>query len=120
MKYYAVKDLKVFQNFLDDIRWDVTPKIFMQPRFAKTEEGKDIECNIDGYMLYIEMVADRPTVVIMKNLPAMSQTVGYLKGVPEDLLNEALTCCAEGECQAGMYPLSKNLEVWLKKELGVS
>ncbi len=115
MKYYAIKDLKVFRSFLDEIRWDVTPKIFMEPRFA-AKDGGTTEIDITGYFFYVDLVLDEPTLVIMQNTPALSITVGYIQDVPRDLLDEAVQCAGE-ECQAGMYPLTKKLEAWLKKEL---
>ncbi|GBE06878.1 MAG TPA: hypothetical protein ENG95_03030 [Nitrospirae bacterium] len=118
IKYYSINDLKVFKDFRDNIRWDVTPKIFMQPRFTKQEDGSAVKVNIDGYMLYVDMVSDKLTLGIMRNTPSMSDTVGYLEDIPQDLLKEALNCTEE--CVAGMYPLTKDLEAWLKKELGLS
>ncbi|HDZ61544.1 MAG TPA: hypothetical protein ENH40_00150 [Nitrospirae bacterium] len=118
MKYYSINDLKVFKDFRDNIRWDVTPKIFIQPTYAKKEDGSNVKVDINGYMLYVDMVSSKPTVVIMKNGPSMSLTVGYIEAVPESLLNDALNCCASEECITGMYPLTDALKAWLKKEIG--
>ncbi len=116
MKYYSIHDLKVFKDFRDNIRWDVTPKIFIQPHYAKKEDGSNVEGDINGYMLYVDMVNDKPTIVIMKNSPSISLTVGYIEAVPGDLLKDALNCASD-ECVTGMYPLTDALMAWLKKEL---
>ena len=119
MKYYSINDLKVFKGFCDNIRWDVTPKIFIQPNFTKAEDSSTVDVDINGYMLYVDMVFDKPTIVIMNNGPSMSMTVGYIASVPKDLLDEALKCSSE-ECIEGMYPLTEALKGWLRKELGIS
>ncbi|MDO8281682.1 MAG: hypothetical protein Q7U10_03500 [Thermodesulfovibrionia bacterium] len=120
MEDISINDLKdKKESFIDEIRWDVTPKVFMrQGQYSgkKADSGPD---NIDGYMLYIDFVDDKPAVFIMKNHYSQSKTVGYIKDIPETLLQDALKL-KQGESVAGMYPLSEELEAWLKKELNVS
>ncbi len=116
MEHFSFEELRQSKKFIDNIRWDVTPKIFFQPRLPVS--GKKA-VNIDGNMFYVDIVYNRPTLVIMRNTSSMSKTVGYVEDVPEDLLKEAMKCSGE-ECIAGMYPLTRKLEEWLKKELGLS
>ncbi len=120
MESFSIKDLGESKKFLDNLRWDMTPKILFEPRFPRTEnEPEKTTFNIAGNMFYVDIVYNKPTLVIMRNRLAMSKTVGYVEDVPEDLLREAMNCSAE-ECIAGMYPITKKLEDWLKKELGLS
>ncbi|MEF9437816.1 MAG: hypothetical protein L0922_03380 [Candidatus Mariimomonas ferrooxydans] len=116
MEHFSFEELRQSKKFIDNIRWDVTPKILLQPRLPVS--GKKA-VNIDGNMFYVDIVYNRPTLVIMRNTSSMSKTVGYVEDVPEDLLKEAMKCSGE-ECIAGMYPITGKLEEWLKKELGLS
>lgn len=120
MESFSIKDLRESKKFLDNLRWDMTPKILFEPRFPRAENGPEkTTFNIAGNMFYVDIVLNKPTLVIMRNRSTMSKTVGYVEDVPEDLLRAAMNCSAE-ECIAGMYPITKKLEDWLKKELGLS
>ena len=70
-------------------------------------------------MLYIDLLDNKPTVMIMKVRGGSSLTTGCIEDVPEDLLREAINCNAE-ECASGMYPLTDKLRDWLKSKLGIS
>ena len=113
----SINDLKDKKEFIKNIRWDVTPKIFFSPLSAAGGGNKPV--NIDGYMFYVDIVNDKPTLMIMRNRAVISRTIGYIKDVPEDLLKEVLSCSKE-ECVGEMYPLTKDIENWLKKELGLT
>ncbi|MBI5049536.1 MAG: hypothetical protein HZC11_01335, partial [Nitrospirae bacterium] len=110
METFSINDLKKSEKFLKQICWDITPKIFFSPVSAAGNKP----VNINGYMLYVDLVNDKPTLMIMRNRTVISRTVGYIEDVPEDLLKAALNCTKE-ECIGGMYPLTKALEDWLKK-----
>lgn len=113
----ALKDKKVF---VENIRWDVTPKIFVSPSFSQlTLENERAEGEKDKYMLYIDSIHDKHVLMIMKLRYSYSSTVAYVTDIPADLLQEAANCPPE-ECVGGMFPLSKKLEDWLKKEFGLS
>ncbi len=119
MELLSVNILKKSKPFVEDIRWEVTPKIFLDPKAASG--GKPEEC-IDithGYMLYVDIVKDKPALVIMQLKRVISKTVGYIYDIPDELLKKALQCDT-AECIAGMYPLPEGLEQWLKKEFGLS
>lgn len=118
MESFTINDLKESKKFLEQIRWDVTPRMFFEPPFSKQKRERP-PADIEGFMFYIEIMNNRPVLMIMKNKKAMSKTVGSVEGIPEKLLEEALSCDKE-DCLAGMYPLPKRLIEWLKKELGVS
>ncbi len=108
--------MKSNKMFVDDIRWDVTPRIFIQPTLGAGAAPVDLT---QGFMLYVDVVMDRPALVIMMLKPLVSKTVGYIYDIPEDLLRGSMNCEAE-ECIQGMYPLSGELEEWLKKEFGAT
>ncbi len=120
MESFSIKDLIESKKFLKHIRWDITPKILLKPRFPRSEnEPEKTVDNIEGNMFYVDVVYNKPALVIMRNRTSMSKTIGYVEDDPEDLLREAVNCTPE-ECIAGMYPITKKLEEWLKKELGFS
>ena len=108
--------LKKSSEITRNIRWDITPRFFMEPSYASGDEPLDISY---GYMLYIELVHDMPALVIMQLKKIMSKSVGYVYDIPEDLLKESMNCTSS-ECIGGMYPMAKSLVDWLKKEMGLS
>lgn len=111
---FNVKELKEYKDFLAELRLDITPKILFEPMFQKQGGSR----STDGYMLYVDIIENKPVLMIMKNKYGMSETVAYVEDVPEDLLKETADCPAE-ECIGGMYPITKRLEAWLKNELGL-
>lgn len=114
-----MNDIKQNTSFIQGIRWDVTPKIFMSPSSAlRSESGKPIDITY-GYMLYVDMVNNKPTLMIMMLKRMMSQNVGCIIDIPEELLLDAMKCKGP-DCIGGMYPITGKLEDWLKTELGVS
>lgn len=119
MECLSINVLRKSKYFTEHIRWDVTPKVFLKPAISSGEEPeKKIDITY-GYMLYVDLVRERPALLIMQLRQALSQTVGYIENVPEDLLEEAIGC-PPSECIAGMYPLTEKLEKWLKKEFGLT
>ena len=116
---YTISELKESEKFFDNIRWDITPKKFLASDASLQESGGDkSEGSMIKYMLYVDVVYNKPALMIMRTRGAMSKTVGFVEDVPEDLLKEAMGCNTD-ECEAGMYPLTKELEAWLKKELAI-
>jgi hypothetical protein len=118
MEHVSIHELKGKMEFLDNIRWDISPKILLNPQllYAGKNPGKE-NIDMDGYILYVEIINNTPVLVIMKNKYSMSVTVAYVTDVPEDLLRESVRC-SPTECVAGMYPINQKLEDWLKKALG--
>ena len=112
LKFDTLKDS---DDIIEDIRWDVTPQIFLNPSSTPGDEPVDIT---HGYMLYVDLIHEKPALIIMQLKKIMSKTVGYVCDLPEDLMKEAMQC-SQTECVSGMYPLGKKLEDWLKKEMGL-
>ncbi len=113
--------LKVFKEsplIIEDIRWEVTPKIFFNPSSVPDASENAVDMTY-GYMLYVDVIDDKPALVIMQLRPLTSKTVGYVFDIPGELLREAMHC-TDTDCIGGMYPLTEKLEGWLKKEFGLS
>ena len=107
------------RNALSEVE-KLTGKIFGSPDFSKLEQEQERAGEgQEEYMFYIDRIYDKPGLMIMKLKFSYSETVVFVTDVPEDLLQEA-TKCPPDECAAGMYPISKKIEEWLKKELGLS
>lgn len=120
MEYISVNDLKDKTSFIELIRFDVTPRILFDPSQAPVKDaGDEVPPDTDGYMFYVEVVNNKPVLVIMKNRFSMSKTVAYITDAPEHLLRKAARCTTD-ECVAGMHPLTRELEEWLRKNLGMS
>ena len=115
MELLNIEELKKSKYFLENIRWDITPKIFVDPSSAGGETS-DIS---HGYMFYVDMINDRPAVVVMQMKYTFSKTVGYIYEIPEGLLREAMRCL-DSECVVGMYPITDKLADWLKQAFGLS
>jgi hypothetical protein len=114
MEEISIEKLKNSRHFIENIRWDVTPKVFLNPKSA-SGEMTDLT---HGYMLYVDLIDDKPVLVIMELRSIMSKTVGCVRNVPEDLLKESMQCPAT-ECIGGMYPIPEKLVLWLKKEFAL-
>ncbi len=118
MELLNIKDLKESRYFLENIRWDITPKIFVDPSSITEESGEAADIT-HGYMFYVDMINDRPALVVIQLKYAFSKTVGYIYEIPEDLLRESMKC-EDSECVVGMYPVTDKLADWLKQAFGLS
>ncbi|GAB4390914.1 MAG: hypothetical protein Kow0025_26190 [Thermodesulfovibrionales bacterium] len=112
----SISSLRNNKLILRQLRWDVTPEVLFKPRFAAS--GSDVSRETQGYMLYVEGFRGAAKLMLMRTIEMMSQTVAEVTGVPEDMLKRAMED-KDAKCVAGMYPLGRELEDWLKKELGV-
>ncbi len=111
LKFEKIKSTKAFT---DNIRWDVTPKIFIAPHTGPGTEQIDLTY---GYMFYVEMVEEQPALAVMVLKPMLSKSAGYTHEIPDDMLKECMQC-DESESVSGMYPITERLKQWLKKEFG--
>ena len=118
MEILNIEELKKSKYFIENIRWDITPKIFMDPSSAGKESGEAVDISY-GYMFYVDLINERPALVIMQLKSIISKTVGYIHKIPEDLLREAMDCL-DSECVAGMYPVPDKLVDWLKQAFGIA
>lgn len=115
-----LNDLKKDKEVLKDIIWDMEPKQLMEPRLRITEEGKQVEKIIRGYIFYIDkMSGDKPGLFLMCHTTmGYAETVANIDETPDELIAEAIEE-NKGKEYFGMYPINKKLEAWLKKELGL-
>ena len=119
MKVLNLNDLKNNQKIINKVNLEMTPETLFQPLFSRTTEGYQGKAKErEGYMFYIEIVNSKPTLMVMNTFQNMSATVGWMEGVPEELLRDAVENKAK-EYKAGMYPIDETLKGWLKKELGI-
>lgn len=118
MELLNIEELKKSKYFVENIRWDITPKIFVDPSSAKGESGESADISY-GYMFYVDLIHDRPALVVMQLKYSYSKTVGYIYEIPEDLLRESMHC-EESECIVGMYPVIDKLADWLKNAFGLT
>ena len=111
----SIEKLKVSPGLIEDIRFDITPRLFVDPKSAPGEPA-DLS---HGYMLYIDLKDKRPVIMVMQMKQIICRSVAYITDAPEELLKASMES-AGTECAEGMYPLGAELTAWLKKELNIS
>lgn len=115
--------LKENSVFVSNIRWDVTPDILFQPRFAGQGNIDELMAQTQGFMFYIDYMKGDPktppALMVMKTYELRSKTIGEIVDVPEDMLRAAVGRSGVKDYN-GMYPIDSALDAWLKKELGVT
>ncbi|MCL4458013.1 MAG: hypothetical protein M1147_03260 [Nitrospirae bacterium] len=115
----SLDEIKKEPFVIENIRWDLEPKDLMEPRQKITGEGVQTRDTIKGYVFYIDTMAERPILFLMRHTAAdYAETLAQIDEIPQELLAEAVE---ENKAKAyfGMYPVNKKVEAWLKKELGV-
>lgn len=116
----SLSDLKKEQFVLEHLRWDLEPKDLMEPRCRATESGTEYREPIKGYVFYIDAADERPQLFLMRHTAAeYAETLAKIDEIPRELLVEAMEENKDRACFR-MYPINKNIEAWLKKELGLS
>jgi hypothetical protein len=118
MELLNIEELKKSKYFVDNIRWDITPKIFVNPSSACDESGKPADIS-HGYMFYVDLINDKPALAVIQLKYAYSKTVGYIYEIPEDLLRESMDC-DDSACVVGMYPVTDTLAAWLKQAFSIA
>ncbi len=115
----VLSELRQLKDFLDNLRFDVTPEVIFKPRFLTPETMQQAYDETHGYMFYVDcMKGDKPVLMLMKTKELRSSTVGEVEGVPVELMEAAVS--REGVKDfCGMYPLDEALIDWLKEQLGL-
>ncbi len=115
----VLSDLRQQKHFLDDLRFDVTPEVIFKSRFLTPENKEEAYGETHGFMFYVDCLeGEKPSLMLMKTKELRSSTVGFVEGVPGDLLEAAVS--REGvKNYSGMYPLDEALINWLNEKLGV-
>lgn len=111
--------LRTMPDIVEGIRWEVTPRVLMEPRFQLVPEHAQRLKEITGYMFYIESQCEPPAVMLMKvGKTDITSTVGKVDEVPAGLIRKAMEEPPE-KPSYGMYAITDEIKEWLKKELGV-
>lgn len=118
-KVLSFSEVKKEPFIISNIRWDLEPKDMMEPRCAITEEGLKKREPIKGYIFYIDAMEDRPRLFLMRHTAAeYAETLAEVEEIPQELLLKAIEENKDRE-YFKMYPINKDIEKWLKKELGI-
>ncbi|MDI6800507.1 MAG: hypothetical protein QMD01_00410 [Thermodesulfovibrionales bacterium] len=110
-----IKDPYVIEHII----WDIEPKDLMEPRCRTKSEGIEIKEPIKGYVFYIDTMDARPTLFMMRHTAmGYAETIAQINEISQGVLDEAVKENKE-KAYFGMYPINKEVEEWLKRELGV-
>ncbi len=115
----GLSDIKSAPDILSAIKWDVTPRILMEPRFKSRPEDVERLKEIVGYMFYIETQCEPPALILMKvGRSDIESTVGRIDEIPPELIKRAIDNPVERPVY-GMYTITDEIKEWLKKELNI-
>jgi hypothetical protein len=115
----SLGDIKKDKYVIEHIIWDFEPKQLMEPRCRITAEGKEFREPIKGYLFYIDTIDEKPALFLMRHTYSdCAETVAKIDEIPEELLLKAIDENKDKE-YFSMYPINKNVENWLKKQLGI-
>ena len=112
-----VNDLKERPDVVQAIRFDVTPKMIMEPRVGLPEgvEPPDLK----GFSFYIEAFDEPPELMIMKvSRSSVMTTLGKIEEVPAEMIRRAVDDPVEGAANK-MYAITDEIRDWLKKAIGL-
>ncbi len=114
----GLNDIKGSPEILNNVKWDVTPRTVMEPRFLSRPEDLQKLRDISGYMFYIESQCDPPALMLMKiGKTDISSTIAKINEIPQELLKKAMENPVEKPSH-GMYAINGEIKDWLRKELG--
>lgn len=115
----GLSDIKSAPDILSAIKWDVTPRILMEPRFKSRPEDVERLKEIVGYMFYIETQCEPPALILMKvGRSDIESTVGRIDEIPPELIKRAIDNPVERPVY-GMYAITDEIKEWLKRELNI-
>lgn len=113
----GLREIKKRPDILADIKFNVTPRMVMEPRFhAKVEDLEKLR-QIAGFLFYIESQCNPPALMLMKvGKTDITTTIGKVDEIPAELIEEAINNPEEPPSH-GMYAINNAIREWLKKEL---
>lgn len=116
----SFEDLKKDKKVIPHILWDIEPRQLMEPRIIVKDDGSVEKKIIRGYIFYIDKMSEKgPALFLMCHTTmGYAETVAKIDEIPYELIQEALEENKDKE-YFGMIPINKNIELWLKKELGI-
>ena len=111
----GIEDLKRRPDVLGCIRFDVTPKVIMEPRLGGGETR-----DIAGFFFYIEAFEPPPKVMLMKvgQLGVMN-TIACFNDVPGELVEKAVADPVDPPVN-NMYAITDDIRDWIRDKLGLS
>ncbi len=111
-----VNDLKERPDVLQAIRFDVTPKMIMEPRIGP--EGVK-PADLKGFSFYIEAFDEPPELMIMKvSRSNVMTTLGKIDDIPAAMVRRAVDDPVEPVANK-MYAITDEIRDWLKKAIGL-
>jgi hypothetical protein len=112
-------EIKEHTGILEEIKWDITPQMVMEPRYQARSEDRDKTREVSGYLFYIESQTDSPQVMLLRTGKIdVSSTVGLVQEVPREMIQRAIEQPVAPPAY-GMFAISPEIRDWLKKELGL-
>lgn len=115
----SLGNIKGRPDILRGIKFEVTPKMVMEPRYqSRPEDLKKLE-QLAGYMFYIESQCKPPALMLMKvGKTDIATTVGKVDEIPAELIEEAIAKPVHPSVY-GMFAITEEIKAWLKQELGL-
>src|SRR6266545_3234492 len=99
--------LKTLPDIVEAIKWEVTPRVIMEPRFQLNPEHAQKLKEIAGYMFYIESQCEPPALMLMKvGKTDITTTVGKIDEIPEELVRKAMENPVDKPSH-GMYAITQ-------------
>jgi hypothetical protein len=111
--------LKKDRYVVDHILWDFEHRQLMQSSFKTGGASNKPAVKSAGYIFYIETMDKKPGLFLMiQNASGHAETLAKIADVPDELISDAIEENKEKKF-SGMYPISRKMADWLKKELAV-
>ena len=108
------RDIKRRPDILEKLRFDVTPRMIMEPRLGEKDKRE-----IAGYSFYIEAFDDPPVLMLMKvGKTGITSTVGKVDEIPPEMVRRAIDHPVEPKINR-MYAISDEIGEWLREELSL-
>ena len=111
-----VNDLKERPDVVQAIKFDVTPKMIMEPQIGP--EGVK-PADLKGFSFYIEAFDEPPELMIMKvSRSNVMTTLGKIEEVPAEMIRRAVDDPVEPAANK-MYAITDEIRDWLKEAIGL-
>ena len=132
MKLLHLHKLKLKKKIMDNLVWDLTPKMVAEAKQKKEikspldiEQFKDGLLHSQGYYFCIDFWEDQPNLVLKRQGKMVAEVIGRVDDVPENLLldamadeagikeaNQQVTQGANEDCA-----INEEIKTWLKGQL---
>lgn len=112
-------DIKDEPFIREHILWDKEPKDLMEPKRTLTDNGLKVRDAIKGYVFYIDTMGKDPCLYLMRHTAGdYGETLAKIEEIPAGLITEAIEEHKD-RIYFGMYPITKKIEQWLRREMGM-